>query len=84
MAENITERTEFADKALQEYLAEPLNPVYGDSSDEIAETDAFIAGWSASIKHLVEVAENMDIPGPMRAIIVDILEFNNSERPVKD
>lgn len=81
-----TERTVFAQTALDNYLAQPVNAAYVDVDadpavlDEITETDAFVAGWEASVDHLVTVAENLDVPAPLKAIIVSLLESNRAER----
>lgn len=84
MTENIsTERTDYADEALSAYLELPVNEVYGDT-DVVAETDAFVAGWDASITHLNTVLEDMDIPGPLKSIVTQILESNRAEYPTTD
>ena len=79
-----TERTVFAQTAIDNYLAQPVNADYVDVDpavlNEITETDAFVAGWEASVDHLVTVAENLDVPAPLRAIIVSLLESNRAER----
>lgn len=79
-----TERTVFAQTAIDNYLAQPVNAEYVDVDpavlNEITETDAFVAGWEASVDHLVTVAENLDVPGPLKAIIVSLLESNRAER----
>lgn len=79
-----TERTVFAQTAIDNYLAQPVNAEYVDVDpavlNEITETDAFVAGWEASVDHLVTVAENLDVPAPLRAIIVSLLESNRAER----
>ena len=79
-----TERTVFAQTAIDNYLAQPVNAEYDDADpailNEITETDAFVAGWEASVDHLVTVAENLDVPSPLRAIIVSLLESNRAER----
>lgn len=85
MTENIsTQRTDYADEALSAYLALPVNESYDGETDTVAETDAFVAGWEASITHLNSVLSDMDIPGPLKSIVTQILESNRAEYSVND
>lgn len=82
-----TERTDFAQDALDLYLAQPVAPEYVNSDSDmqlITETDAFVAGWEASIDHLLDVVDDLDIPGPLKAIVESMLEANRAEREVKE
>lgn len=82
------ERTVFAEQALADYRALANN--YADTDtpaefvQEITETDAFAAGWDAAVDHLKNVADDLDIPAPLKAIIKDMLDANAAELPVKD
>lgn len=83
-----TERTDFAQEALDQYSATPITPDYenvsADKLMEITETDAFTAGWEASIDHLHTVVKDLDIHGPLKAIIENILDTNRAEREIND
>lgn len=79
----VFKRTDYATDALQKYLAQPVNDPYVEP-DTVGETDAFIAGWDAAVDHLKVVAEDLDIPKPLAAIITSILESNRAEYEVED
>lgn len=80
------ERTVFAEQALENYRAQANN--YADTDtpveflEEITETDAFVAGWEASVDHLHTVVKDLDIPAPLKAIIEDLLDANRAEREI--